>query len=50
MLLQKELDNLKKRILSLGAIVEEHVSMAIKAVDVKDADIAEKITRFQGAD
>lgn len=43
MLLQKELDNLKKRILSLGAIVEEHVSMAIKAVDVKDADIAEKI-------
>lgn len=43
MLLQKELERLKKRILSLGALVEEHVTMAIKAVETKDAELAEKI-------
>lgn len=38
--LQKELDKLKKRILSLGAMVEEHVDMAIKAVETKDRKLA----------
>jgi phosphate transport system protein len=43
MRLQKELDRLKKQILSLGAMVEEHVDMAIKAVEKKDAALAEEV-------
>jgi phosphate transport system protein len=45
MRLQKELDNLKKQILSLGAMVEEHVDMAIKAVEKKDAALAELVIK-----
>ena len=41
--LQRELDNLKKRILSLGAMVEERVRMAIRAIELRDAKLAEKI-------
>lgn len=41
--LQIEIDNLKKRILSLGAMVEEHVNLAIKALDTKDLDLAKEI-------
>lgn len=44
-LLQKEIENLKNRILSLGAMVEEHVSMAIKSVENKDADLANSIIK-----
>jgi phosphate transport system protein len=40
---QTELEKLKKLILSLGAMVEEKVRMAIKAIELKDADIAKKI-------
>ena len=40
--LQKELDRLKKQILFLGAMVEENVDMAIKAVDKRDAALAEE--------
>jgi phosphate transport system protein len=40
---QTELEKLKKLILSLGAMVEEEVRMAIKAIELKDADIAKKI-------
>lgn len=40
---QTELEKLKKLILSLGAAVEEEVRMAIKAIELKDADIAKKI-------
>jgi phosphate transport system protein len=40
MLLQKELEKLKKQILSLGAMVEEQFNMAIKAVETKDRDMA----------
>ncbi|NIA08470.1 MAG: phosphate signaling complex protein PhoU [Nitrospiraceae bacterium] len=43
--LQKELEKLKKRILSLGAMVEEHVRMAINAVELRDANLAEEISR-----
>lgn len=41
--LQRELDRLKKRILSLGAMVEERVRMARKAIELRDGQIAGKI-------
>jgi phosphate transport system protein len=41
--LQKELDNLKKRILSLGAMVEERVRMAKMAIETRDIFIAQNI-------
>lgn len=41
--LQKEMDKLKKRILSLGAMVEERVRMANKAVATRDFDLADRI-------
>lgn len=41
--LQRELESLKKRILSLGAMVEERVRNVIKALESRDAEIAEKI-------
>ncbi len=41
--LQKELEKIKKMLLSLGAMVEERVRMAILAVEEFDGEIAEKI-------
>lgn len=41
--LQKELQKLKKRILTLGTMVEEHVRMAIQAVQTRDATLAMKV-------
>jgi len=41
--LQKELQKLKKRILSLGTMVEERVRMAIKAVETRDEKLAKRI-------
>ncbi len=41
--LRKELEKIKKKILSLGALVEERTRMAMEAVESRDADIAEKI-------
>ena len=41
--LQKELDRLKKRILSLGAMVEERVRMARKAIENRDDQLAKII-------
>jgi phosphate transport system protein len=41
----KELENIKKRILALGAMVEERVQMAIKAIDTNDADLAQEIIK-----
>ena len=43
--LQRELEKIKKRILSLCAMVEERVHMAKKAVERWDADLAEEIIR-----
>lgn len=40
---QRELEKIKKMILSLGAMVEERVRMAAKAIDTKDAELADKI-------
>jgi phosphate transport system protein len=39
----RELDKIKKKILSLGALVEERVRMTSAAVDNRDAAVAEKI-------
>jgi len=41
--LQKELEKLKKYILSLGAMVEERVRKVIKALETRDAETAEEI-------
>lgn len=41
--LQKELERLKKRILSLGAMVEERVRMAARALERRDPVTAEQI-------
>lgn len=43
--LQKELDKLKRQFLALGAMVEEHVDMAIRAVEKKDAALAEEVIK-----
>jgi phosphate transport system protein len=44
--LQKELEKLKKSILSLGAMAEERVRMAIRAMDRRDANLAEEIIKL----
>ncbi len=44
--LQRELEKIKKRILSLGALVEERVRMVIKAIESRDAAVAEKIIKM----
>ncbi len=41
--LQREIEALKKKMLSLGAAVEGGVRMAVSAIENKDADLAEKI-------
>jgi phosphate transport system protein len=43
--LQRELDKIKKMILSLGALVEERVRMAVDAIEERDAEIATKIIK-----
>jgi phosphate transport system protein len=43
--LQRELEKTKKSILSLGAMVEERIRMAIKAIETWDAGLAEDIIR-----
>ena len=43
--LQRELEKTKKNILSLGAMVEERIRMAIKAIETWDAGLAEEIIR-----
>jgi phosphate transport system protein len=42
---RRELENIKKRILTLGSMVEERVQMAVKAIDTNDADLAEHILK-----
>jgi phosphate transport system protein len=41
----RELEKIKKQILSLGAMVEERVRMALNAVDANDAELAHKIIK-----
>ncbi|MFO7687719.1 MAG: phosphate signaling complex protein PhoU [Desulfobacterales bacterium] len=41
----RELDNIKKMILSLGALVEERVRLAVEAVENKDAEAAQRVVK-----
>jgi len=41
--LQKEIDKLKKRILTLSAMVEERVRLAVKSVDERDPRLADRV-------
>jgi phosphate transport system protein len=43
--LQRELEKVKKSILSLGAMAEERIRMSIKAIETWDAALAEEIIR-----
>jgi phosphate transport system protein len=43
--LQRELEKIKKRILSLGALVEERVRMAIRSIEMRDADLAKELIK-----
>jgi phosphate transport system protein len=43
--LQNEIEKIKKMILSLGAMAEERIRMAIKAIERWDAGLAEEIIR-----
>jgi phosphate transport system protein len=43
--LQRELEKVKKSVLSLGAMVEERIRMSIKAIETWDAVLAEEIIR-----
>jgi phosphate transport system protein len=42
---RRELENIKKRILTLGSIVEDRVRLAVQAVDLVDAEIAQRIIK-----
>ncbi len=42
----RELEKIKKRILTLGAMVEERVRMAIKAIETRDTDISTRIIKM----
>ena len=41
--LHAEVERLKKRILSLGAMVEDRVSMAIKVIETNDTELSKKL-------
>ncbi len=41
----RELEKIKKQILSLGAMVEERVRMALQAVETNDGELAQKIIK-----
>ena len=41
----RELEKIKKKILSLGAMVEERVRIALQAVEANDADLARRIIK-----
>ena len=41
----RELEKIKKQILSLGAMVEEQVRMATQAVETRDAELVQKIIK-----
>lgn len=43
--LQRELEKLKKKILSVGSMVEERVQRAIRAIELQDAELAGEIIR-----
>ena len=42
---RRELEKVKKKLLTLGSMVEERVQMVLKAIDEADAGLAEKVIR-----
>ena len=42
---RNELEKIKKQLLNLGAMAEEFVLMSVRAVENKDAELAEQIIR-----
>ncbi len=44
-LIQREIEKLKKQILELGAMVEERVRMAVKAIEENDHDLSSEVIR-----
>jgi phosphate transport system protein len=44
--LMHEVENLKRRILSLGAMVEENLSRAVRSVELRDVALAEKVIAY----
>jgi phosphate transport system protein len=44
--LQREIERLKKKILSLSAAVENNVQMAVRSIEERDAELAEKVIRL----
>ena len=44
--LEKELEKLKKRILALGALVEDRVRMALRAIESRDAQLAKEVVKM----
>jgi phosphate transport system protein len=43
MRLQRDIDKIKKRVISLGALVEERFRMATKSIEYRDATLAKKV-------
>jgi phosphate transport system protein len=43
--LRNEIDNLKKKILSLGAIVENSVGLAVKSIENRDPELARSVIK-----
>lgn len=43
--MQREIEKLKKEILGLGAMVENNVGMAVKAIEDRDSSLAEKVIK-----
>lgn len=41
--MQREIEKLKKQILSLGALVEENLRRAVLAIEERDADLAQRV-------
>jgi phosphate transport system protein len=41
--LQRDIDKLNKRVISLGALVEERFRMAVKAIECRDPELARKV-------
>lgn len=41
--LQNDIERLKKRVVALGTLVEERVRLAVKAIECRDAGLAERI-------
>lgn len=43
MIVHREINNLKQQLLSIGALVEERVHIAVKSVDQRDPELAKKV-------